>query len=95
MIRGGRQGGISLFDDVETAPISGNYWWGIKAGKKIPPALAIWGSEPREKGIPQPNKAVHYTVYPLFEMKMDTFKLHLKDFAVPMTKMFEVDEKVK
>lgn len=88
-IRGGKQGGISLFDDIESAPISGKFWWKIHKGMKIPPAIAIWGAKPRKEGDPKPKKAVHYTVYPLTDMPMDTFKLHLKSFAIPMTEVFE------
>jgi len=94
-IRGGKDGGISLFDDIETAPISGKFWWCIDEGKKIPSAIAIWGDELRKEGAPKPKKAVHYTVYPIVEMPMDTFKLYLRAFAVPMYEMFKVETETK
>ena len=50
----GPQGGISLFDDIKTAPIKGNHWFKIPKDSpdqsKLPPGLALFkGTEKKVK----------------------------------------------
>ncbi|MCG6970330.1 MAG: hypothetical protein LJE85_11230 [Gammaproteobacteria bacterium] len=68
-------GGISLFDDVATAPISGKFWYKIPENVKLPDGLGLYDS--RKK----PGKATHYTIFPAHKMPLDDFIQLLKDLA--------------
>ncbi|MCF6236107.1 MAG: hypothetical protein L3J70_07005 [Gammaproteobacteria bacterium] len=74
-VKGGINGGISLFDDIETAPISGKFWYKIPKDVDIPHGLGL--SDSRKK----PNKATHYTIFPAVDMPLDNFKLLLRQIA--------------
>ena len=75
----GPQGGISLFDDIQTAPIEGNHWFKIPKDppekSKLPPGLALF------KGTVKKNKATHYTIYPTVAMPLDNFKSLLRSIT--------------
>jgi hypothetical protein len=89
-LRAGPQGGISLFDDIATAPITGKFWYKIPIGTKLPPGLAIADS------VFRPDKATHYNIYPVSEMPLDNFKLLLRQVAelAEIKPMFSRSEKV-
>jgi hypothetical protein len=72
----GPAGGISLFDDIPTAPISGKHWYKIPAGVKIPTGLALYA------GRRVAGKATHYTLHATVQMPMDNFKALLRTIAV-------------
>lgn len=74
-VKGGPGGGISLFDDIETAPIIGKYWYRIPKNEKIPTGLGICDSKKRT------GKATHYQIYPTVDMPLDNFKLLLRQIA--------------
>jgi hypothetical protein len=79
LLNPGPEGGISLFDDIDTAPIQGNHWFKIPKdlpGKsKMPPGIALY------KGTTKKGKATHYTLYPTIEMPLDNFKLLLRSIT--------------
>jgi hypothetical protein len=87
----GPQGGISLFDDVKTAPIKGNHWFKIPKDapdqSKLPPGLALY------KGTEKKGKATHYTIYPTVEMPLDNFKLLLR--SIPGLEYVGSGEKIQ
>jgi len=74
-VKGGTLGGISLFDDIDTAPISGKFWYKIPENVSLPDGLGLYDS--RKK----PGKATHYTIYPVHDMPLDNFILLLKELA--------------
>ena len=74
-VKGGPNGGISLFDNIETAPIQGKFWYKIPHNVDIPSGLGV--SDSRRK----PNKATHYTIFPAVDMPLDNFKLLLRQIA--------------
>lgn len=74
-VKGGPGGGISLFDDIATAPITGKYWYKIPKDEKIPAGLGLCDSKKR------PGKATHYQIYPAVDMPLDNFKLLLRQIA--------------
>ena len=78
-LHAGPQGGISLFDDIKTAPIKGNNWFKIPKdspeNSKLPPGLALY------KGTEKKGIATHYTIYPTVEMPLDNFKLLLRSIT--------------
>ncbi|MCF6259113.1 MAG: hypothetical protein L3J98_02975 [Gammaproteobacteria bacterium] len=84
-VKGGIGGGISLFDDIDTAPISGRFWYKIPKGIQIPSGLGLCDSRKR------PNKATHYTIFPAVDMPLDNFKVLLRGIAenVKVTALFE------
>lgn len=83
-VKGGPNGGISLFDDIETAPITGKFWYRIPIDVEIPGGLGLCDSRKR------PNKATHYTIFPAVDMPLDNFKLLLRQIAenVRVTALF-------
>jgi len=84
-VKGGPGGGISLFDDIESAPISGRFWYRIPVGVDIPSGLGLCDSR-RKK-----NRATHYTIFPATPMPLDNFKALLREIAedVKVKPMFE------
>ncbi|KPJ92107.1 MAG: hypothetical protein AMJ53_10030 [Gammaproteobacteria bacterium SG8_11] len=74
-VKGGPLGGISLFDDVATAPISGRFWYKIPENVTLPDGLGLYDS--RKK----PGKATHYTIFPTHDMPLDDFIVLLKELA--------------
>jgi hypothetical protein len=54
-VRAGKRGGISLFDDIDTAPIKGKFWYKIPQDIKLPDGLTLCDSKKK------PDLAVHYT----------------------------------
>jgi hypothetical protein len=89
-VKGGPGGGISLYDDIDTAPISGKFWYKIPTTVEITDGLGLCDS--RRKN----NKATHYTIYPAVDMTLDNFKLLLRGIAedVKIEEMF-VRQRVK
>ncbi len=88
-VKGGPGGGISLFDDILTAPISGKFWYRIPRDVKIPDGLGLCDS--RRK----PNKATHYTIFPAVDMPLDNFKLLLRQISenVKIKPLFTISTK--
>lgn len=74
-VKGGPNGGISLFDDIDTAPISGKFWYKIPQNVSIPSGLGLCDSR---KKI---GKATHFTIFPSTDMPLDNFKLLLRQIA--------------
>ena len=84
-ISAGPAGGISLFDDIHTAPIGGKHWYKIPAGVKIPSGLGL------HAGRAVPRRATHYTLHAALDMPMDNFKILLRTIAqdVKITALFD------
>ncbi len=74
-VKGGPGGGISLFDDISTAPISGKFWYRIPIDVEIPGGLGLIDSRKKK------NKATHYTIFPAVDMPLDDFKLLLREIS--------------
>lgn len=74
-VKGGPNGGISLFDDIETAPITGKFWYKIAKTAEIPAGLGLADSKKKL------NKATHYQIFPSADMPLDNFKLLLRQIA--------------
>ncbi len=84
-VKGGISGGISLFDDIATAPISGKYWYKIPKDVDVPDGLGVCDSHARA------GQATHYTIFPSVDMPLDNFKLLLRQIAenVKISAMFK------
>ncbi len=84
-VKGGPNGGISLFDDIKSAPISGKFWYKIPKNVDIPSGLGLCDSRKKL------NKATHYTIFPAVDMPLDNFKLLLRQIAedVKVKAMFD------
>jgi hypothetical protein len=74
-LKGGPAGGISLFDDIDTAPITGKFWYKIPRNVDIPDGLGLIDS--RKKA----GRAVHYQIFPAVDMPYDNFILLLRQIA--------------
>lgn len=83
-VKGGSNGGISLFDDIETAPIKGKFWYKIPEGVTLPPELGLADSRKAE------GKSTHYRIFPVMDMSLDNFKILLRQIAedVKIQEMF-------
>ncbi len=84
-VKGGPGGGISLFDDIKSAPISGKFWYIIPKNVSIPDGLGLCDSRRKR------NKATHYTIFPAIDMPLDSFKILLRQIAedIKVKAMFE------
>ncbi len=74
-LKGGPAGGISLFDDIDTAPITGKFWYKISRNVDIPDGLGLIDSRRR------PGRATHYQIFPAVDMPYDNFILLLRQIA--------------
>jgi hypothetical protein len=74
-LKGGISGGISLFDDIDTAPITGKFWYRIPKHVEIPDGLGLVDSRRKSR------RAVHYQIFPAVDMPFDNFVLLLRQIA--------------